>query len=301
MGINHMRRLILFLSITIFSMVGAQVTTEQLYNGASSYSMAGSDLALPAHSWSMFVNPAGLAEYGNTAAIFGTESPYGLSYFSHTSAGVQFTLFGLGTFGLSIEDLATNYEGNSLSKETALALHHGLTLQADRNSTLRFGYSFKAYSVDYGMSAGPSGDGSDGISLGSHQAFGLDAGVLASLRERIRFGAKITNINRPQLGAANTAVYLPTRMQIGLAYSPYDLVWTTAALTRSVRHDTQIHAGMNYKILPGFLIRSGVHSNPNRFATGFSITWKFISINYGLMTHPVLPFSHNLSFEILMP
>ena len=296
-----MGRLKFLLFITINSIASAQVTTEQLYNGASSYSMAGSDLALPAHSWSMFVNPAGLAEGDHTTAIFGIESLYGLSYFSHASAGVQFTLFGLGAFGLSIEDLATNYEGNSLSKETALALHHGLTLQADRNSTLRFGYSLKAYSVDYGMSAGPSGDGSDGISLGSHQAFGLDAGVLASLRERIRFGAKITNINRPQLGAANTAVYLPTRMQIGLAYSPYDLVWTTAALTRSVRHDTQIHAGMNYKILPGFLIRSGVHSNPNRFATGFSITWKFISINYGLMTHPVLPFSHNLSFEILMP
>jgi hypothetical protein len=52
--------------------------------------------------------------------------------------------FGLGTFGLSIEDLATQLRRYSLSKETALAVHHGLTLQADRNSTLRFGYSFKS-------------------------------------------------------------------------------------------------------------------------------------------------------------
>ena len=138
-----MGRLKFLLFITINSIASAQVTTEQLYNGASSYSMAGSDLALPAHSWSMFVNPAGLAEGDHTTAIFGLESLYGLSYFSHASAGVQFTLFGLGAFGLSIEDLATNYEGNSLSKETALALHHGLTLQADRTSTLRFGYSLK--------------------------------------------------------------------------------------------------------------------------------------------------------------
>ena len=288
---------ILYLLFSI-SIASSQVTTEHLLSGSPSLSLAGSDIARPANAWSLFVNPAGLAEKHKKSAVIGTESLYGMPYFTYMLAGIQFDLPRMRNLGLSMENLSTDYEGNSLSREIAVGFSQGLTLQADRNSTLLFGYSIKAYSVGYGQSAGISGDGSDGRSLGNHNTIGLDVGVLATLSERIRFGAKVTNINHPQMGKANTAVYLPRRLQMGLAYSPYDLVWTTAALTHSAGHNTQINAGLTYEILRGVILSSGVQSDPNRFATGFSYTWEFMSFTYGLITHPVLPVSHQVSIEI---
>ncbi len=51
-------------------------------------------------------------------------------------------------------------------------------------------------------------------------------------------------------------------------------------------------------VLRGVILSSGVQSDPNRFATGFSYTWEFMSFTYGLITHPVLPVSHQVSIEI---
>jgi len=286
------------LLILVLSVSFAQVTSEHLYYGASSLGMAGSDVACQGGAWAIFNNPAGLAGQERNSVVLGSESLYGLSYFKHTLAGFQIGLPFVGTIGISVEDFSTDYKSRSLAHETATGFYQGITLQADRNSTLFFGYGIRLQMVDYGQSAGPSGDGSDGRDLGSHQAVGLDAGLLASLQERIRFGAKVTNINHPQLGEANAAVDLPRRIQIGMAYSPYNLVWTTAALSRSMEYPTQIHAGMDYEILPSLHLRAGVQSNPNRFGAGFSLKWEILHIDYGFLTHPVLPLTQQLSLEI---
>ena len=219
--------------------------------------------------------------------------------FSHALFGVQFRVPKAGSFGLSIEDFSVDYSGNSLSRETAVGFHQGIMLRSDRNSTISFGYGIKSYTVDYGSSAGVSGDGSDGIELGSQSSWGVDIGLLASLAERIRFGARAFNINSPTLGDANGAVRLPQRAQVGIAFSPYDLVWTTAALTKSAGHATHFSGGMSYHILDNIFLRAGVMTNPNRFATGFEVLVKKIRINYAFMTHPVLPLSHQISVEVV--
>ena len=260
--------------------------------------MAGSDIAIPKSSWSMFVNPAGIAEQKTLSLVASSESLFGQEYFSHALFGVQFRVPKAGSFGLSIEDFSVDYSGNTLSRETAVGFHQGIMLRSDRNSTLSFGYGIKSYTVDYGSSAGVSGDGSDGIELGSQSSWGVDIGLLASLAERIRFGARAFNINSPTLGAANSADRLPQRAQVGIAFSPYDLVWTTAALTKSSGHPTHFHGGMSYNILDNVFLKAGVQANPNRFTTGFGVFIKKIRIDYGLITHPVLPLSHQVSIEV---
>ena len=293
-----MRSIKIYLLLSIFSGLIAQVASEHLYYGASSLSMAGSDIAIPKSSWSMFVNPAGIAEQKTLSLVASTESLFGQDYFSHSLFGIQFRVPKAGSFGLSIEDFSVAYSGNSLSRETAVGFHQGIMLRSDRNSTLSFGYGIKSYTVDYGSSAGVSGDGSDGIELGSQSSWGVDFGLLASLAERIRFGARAFNINSPTLGDANGAVRLPQRAQVGIAFSPYDLVWTTAALTKSSGHPTHFHGGMSYNILDNVFLKAGVQANPNRFTTGFGVFIKKIRIDYGLMTHPVLPLSHQVSIEV---
>jgi len=293
-----MRSIKIYLLLSIFSGLIAQVASEHLYYGASSLSMAGSDIAIPKSSWSMFVNPAGIAEQKTLSLVASSESLFGQDYFSHSLFGVQFRVPRAGSFGLSIEDFSVDYSGNTLSRETAIGIHQGIMLRSDRNSIISFGYGIKSYTVDYGSSAGVSGDGSDGIKLGSQSSWGVDIGLLASLAERVRFGARAFNINSPTLGDANSAVRLPQRAQVGIAFSPYDLVWTTAALTKSSGHPTHFHGGMSYNIVDNVFLRAGVMTNPNRFATGFEFIVKKIRINYGFMTHPVLPLSHQFSIEV---
>jgi len=294
-----MRAVKIYLFLSIFSVLTAQVVSEHLYYGPSSLSMAGSDIAVPQTSWSAFVNPAGIAKQKNLSLVAGSESLFGQEYFNHSFFGVQFRLPGYGSFGISVEDFSVDYSGNSLSKETSIGLHQGITLSSDRNSTISFGYGIKNYTVDYGSTAGVTGDGSDGIDLGSQSSLGIDIGLLASLADRIRFGAKAFNINSPTLGDANSAVRLPQRAQVGIAFSPYDLVWTTAALTKSTGHDSHFHGGMSYHVLDNIFLRAGVMTNPNRFATGFEVLIKRIRINYAFMTHPVLPLSHQISVEVV--
>ena len=293
-----MRIIKIYLLLSIFSGLIAQVASEHLYYGASSLSMAGSDIAIPKSSWSVFVNPAGIAEQKTLSLVAGTESLFGQEYFNHSFLGVQFRVPRAGSFGLSIEDFSVDYSGNTLSRETAIGIHQGIMLRSDRNSIISFGYGIKSYTVDYGSSAGVSGDGSDGIELGSQSSWGVDIGLLASLAERVRFGARAFNINSPTLGDANSAVRLPQRAQVGIAFSPYDLVWTTAALTKSSGQPTHFHGGMSYNIVDNVFLRAGVMTNPNRFATGFEFIVKKIRINYGFMTHPVLPLSHQFSIEV---
>ena len=193
---------------------------------------------------------------------------------------------------------SVNYSGNELVTETAIGLHQGIALRTDGISSFSIGYGIKSYSIEYGNSAGPSGDGSDGISLGALNTFGFDISFLGSLGDRIRAGAKAFNINSPSLGNANNATRLPQRAQIGLAYSPYDLVWTTVALNKSVGHSTNFSSGFSYEISKMVILRSGMHTSPNRFSSGFEFHFKNVNVSYGFITHPVMPSSHQISFEL---
>ena len=60
-----MRAIKIYLVLSIFSGLNAQVVSEHLYHGPSSLSMAGSDIAIPQTSWSAFVNPAGIEKQKN--------------------------------------------------------------------------------------------------------------------------------------------------------------------------------------------------------------------------------------------
>ena len=93
-----MRTLKIYLVLSIFSGLNAQVVSEHIYHGPSSLSMAGSDIAIPQTSWSAFVNPAGIAKQKNLSLVAGSESLFGQEYFNHSFFSVQFRLPSYGSF-----------------------------------------------------------------------------------------------------------------------------------------------------------------------------------------------------------
>ena len=135
--------------IIAFGNVFSQVTTEQIYYGASSLSMSASDIALPKNSWSLFVNAAGIARQKGLSLVASSQSHFNQDYLSHSLLGFQFKTSKYGAYGISVENFSVDYSGSSLSAETAIGFHQGIMLRSDRSSSFSIGYGIKYYNIDY--------------------------------------------------------------------------------------------------------------------------------------------------------
>ena len=129
-------------------------------------------------------------------------------------------------------------------------------------------------------------------------AFGLDIGVIASLRKKVFLGVFIKNINSPRIGRGSNAQFLPRRLNIGCSYHPTRYLKTNFVYERLIYSDTnQFRFGVEYEFHKYFILRTGVQMKPNRFGFGFlSPINDNMSISFGLLTHPILPLTHNVEF-----
>jgi hypothetical protein len=188
-----------------------------------------------------------------------------------------------------------------LSTEQTLSIAQGFDLQHDKNSHLSIGYTANFVQWDLGKSAGVSGDGSDGLELGSINSITINFGVLASLREKYRFGVFLKNINSGALGNGMTRQVLPRRINTGITYMPMQGLATSIVSEHLLgRDDMQIKGAVKYALNPHIKIYAGAQSNPNRFGLGATFTSINQSISYGVLTHPVLPITHQINIGIIL-
>ena len=161
------------------------------------------------------------------------------------------------------------------------------------------GYTANFIQWNLGKSSGQSGDGSDGLELGGVSSVTIDFGVVASLRERYRFGVFIKNINSGALGKGMTRQILPRRINIGITYNPISNLATSITGERLLgRDDLQIKGAIRYSLNSYLEICSGIQSNPNRLGLGITFTYNSQSISYGILTHPVLPMTQQFNLNI---
>ena len=207
----------------------------------------------------------------------------------------------IGKIGFAFQQLETKYSGKTLSKEQTLSIAQGFDLQHDKNSHLSIGYTANFVKWDLGKSAGVSGDGSDGLELGNVISITIDFGVLASLREKYRFGVFLKNINSGALGKGMTRQVLPRRINAGITYMPMTGLATSIVSEHLLgRDDMQIKGAVKYNLNPHIKLYAGAQSNPNRFGLGATFTSTNQSISYGLLTHPVLPITHQINIGIIL-
>ena len=273
-----------------------QVTSDVPYKTPAMGSLMGSNLAISFDGSSIFLNPATLTTVESGFVMAATQHVFNQKFLAHNVLTTGFMLpKNLGSLGLSFESMNVSYRDENLVGETAVGLSHAFNLQKDSISALNLGYTLKYLSVDYGQSAGVSGDGSDGMDLGSSAAFGVDLGFQATLSKRHWLGVVVHNVNRPQIGSGATTSMLPSDVQAGFSYAPTRQVITSFALVSGPGFAPEFHAGLEYELNPYLTLRSGIQSQPNRFGTGFSFHARGIGLDYALVTHPVLPATHQLS------
>jgi hypothetical protein len=285
--------LLLFASF-IFTQVSdnAYLTTE-------SSSMVGSNVAEFGSSNSIFNNPAGLSEIDNIQLSTGGGNLYGFSWLPSYYFSVNAPIPVLGDISFGFQQLKTKNGSATLSTEQTLLVGHGFNLQKDKNSQLSFGAVANYVKWDLGLSAGVSGDGSDGIDLGTSNTISIDFGFIASLGSKYRCGAYIKNINSAAVGRGITRTILPRRLNTGVTYLPISTLTTSISMERLLGDsDIQIKGGFQYSLNSMINLMMGVQANPNRF--GIGTKFKFINqtLIYGLLTHPVLPITHQLSLGL---
>ena len=294
-----MKKVIIKTTLTLLMVTNvgfSQVTTDTPYKSAAMGALMGSNIAYSVDGSTLLLNPAAIRNVENGTVLASTQRIYNQSYLPHSVLTTTLDLpSGMGKLGLSFESMSVSYQDQTLSGETALGISHAFNLREDRISSLNMGYTLKYLSVDYGQSAGITGDGSDGMDLGSATAFAVDLGFQATLSKRHWLGVVAHNINRPMIGSGSTAFILHRDIQAGFSYAPTQQVVTSFMLVSSPGFDTELHAGLEYSLNTWFTLRAGIQSQPNRFGTGFSFNAKGIALDYALLTHPVLPATHQIS------
>ena len=287
--------LLLLLSFTL-----SQTVSDYSYTHAEVSAMAGAVAAEAGNNWSIFHNPAGITEVDGLQVSFGGGKLYGYDWLPASNVSGTAPMPIIGTIGFAFQQLKTKYSGKTLSKEQTLSIAQGFDLQHDKNSRLAIGYTANFVQWDLGRSAGINGDGIVGsIELGSVNAVTVDFGVLASLREKYRFGVFLKNINSGALGKGMTRQILPRRINAGITYLPMTGLATSIVSEHLLgRDDMQIKSAVKYTLNPYIKIYAGAQSNPNRFGLGTTFTLNTQSISYGLLTHPVLPMTHQFNIGL---
>ena len=297
---THMTRWLPLLWMLLFSTSAfSQVTSSNQTPTARTTALSASNIAMGGSAELLLTNPALLAEFEGFGAFTGYQNLFAQNYIQYSVAGLSLESGeSAGNFGLSMSSLKTSNGRSSLADETVIGFHHGIYIMKDRLSSLALGTTINYLQLSYGKSAGPSGDGSDGMSLGTTSKIGVDVGLLATLGKKHRAAVIVKNINGPTIGTGGKIAALPQVLVGGFAYTPVEEVVTTFSLNFSSGHPVEFHAGLEYKLSPHYSILTGMQSQPNRLSAGMKIDAKGINIEYGVITHPVLPLTHVITLSL---
>lgn len=234
--------------------------------------MGDSGVAVPDGAYATVLNPGHLAtapQYGVAASYV---RPLSLNFTDHYHFGAVMPLENAGGIGLSLTQFKVDYEDTKLLEESRVSLGYGQTLYTDYHSSVDIGVSLNMYHLKMGETI-------SGINPGSDTAFGIDMGMVFTLHKRTRLAFLAQNLNNVQIGIDDEE--LERRLVAGISYEPYDGVITTFEIDNELGQDVQYQGGAEMVIVPGFALRAGIITNPNKLTAGFGYTFKGASIIYG--------------------
>ncbi len=288
-----MKKILFFI---IFAFSFSQVSTDNVFSGTHTSALTGAITSSKSAEKSFQHNPAILAELNQQFFRIDYSNLYNVSFLENQLINGFVNLPTIGNLGFHIEQSSVEYLSKTMSTEQLFGFSKGYTLQKDRNSSLLLGFSFNYFLVSFGQSAGVNGDGTNGsLDKSTGSEVGIDLGVLATLRDKYRFGAFLKNLNTPQIGDGISTQYLPQRLSLAVTYMPIDELSTTFELENELGKDPQVQAGIEYNLHPSLLLMVGIQSNPNRMGFGLSYEQNGIEISWSILSHQILPTTQSFS------
>lgn len=267
------------LRLKIFLLFGVLVcfhpVKAQYVTGSRALALGNAASALTGNAWSVFGNPAMIAETGSSVSFYGSRN-YGLIELSDKAAV-----------------LAISFPHLSLASGI-----HGYGNEHFKKIVLQFALAGNRRGVYGGISAGYHHIRFSGI-YGSAGSLGLNAGVAVEMGKDFWLASKASNINLPAYG--NSGEELPRDLAIGLSCAFEHKSLFVFELYKDVRFPLSVRAGLEVKIVKGVFGRLGLTGYPQTYSLGLGITRGFVQINLAVQNHHLLGYSQSGDFSYSFP
>ena len=239
------------------------------YNpGARQISLANSDVALANDVFTLFNNPAGLAQLNwREVGIYYSPAPFGLTELSNGYVAYH-EPFSFGSIAIG-------------------GMTYGFDLY--RESKILFGYSYN-YQNKFFLGLALNYHTFSIKNYGNTGAFYINVGGLVYLLDELRWGFLVTNLNRASIG--NTDDQIPMVLNTGLSLDVLQNFSFNFSLEKDIRNNPSVQFGIDYDIIEYISLRMGASNEPSRFTAGVGINYSFISLDYAFFTHPDLGLTH---------
>jgi len=250
------------------------ISLGQLNPGAKQIAMSNSDVALSDDVFSLFNNPAGLAQLNwRELGIYYSPAPFGFielanGYFAYSEP------LKIGSAGIG----AMTY-GFELYRESRILLSF---------STLYLNKLFAGIVLNYHI-----------VSIqgyGSKSVFYINAGCLGYLTDDLRLGLYIYNLNHASFIPKEDQI--PILLNIGLSYSIANNLSLNFALEKDIRFNTSLKSGINYDLTDNLSLRTGFANEPAKYSIGIGIHFSYYNFDYAVFTHPDLGLTHQAGIII---
>ena len=237
--------------------------------GARAAGMAYSSTAL-ADEWSVLNNVAGLAKVTSIVAAFTYDVQPSFKPFNKAAATfscpVKVGVAGLGLF----------HFGDDLYNEQLITLGYSNT----------FGLASLGLKINY-LQYNIQGFGRKAFLTASF-------GGIAELTKKLFLGAHIVNINQPKLSEVDDE-RIPTILHAGVLVKVSDDASATVEIEKDLDHRAALKAGLEYRILKKFFIRTGFRVQPNTAFFGFGFKAARYAIDYAFQYNQSIGSRHQAS------
>ena len=261
---------------TLFFLSILNLTILAQFNpGARQISLANSDVALANDVFTLFNNPAGLAQLNwKEVGIYYSPAPFGLTELANGYVAYQqpFSFGSLGIGGMTY--------GFDLYRETKIIL--GYSYNYDNIFFVGAAANYHSYSIQ---------------NYGSTGVFYFNLGVLVYILDNLRWGFSTSNVNRATV--ADQDDQIPVILSTGFSFDILNNFSLNFALDKDIRYDPSISFGIDYDIIEYLSLRLGGANNPSRFSAGVGINYSIVSLDYAFFTHSDLGFTHQAGIIII--
>ena len=263
------------LIFTIIIICSLTLSAYSQYNpGAKQISLSNSDVALSNDVFSIFNNPAGLAQMNwREVGVYYSPAPFGLSELAN--------------------GFVAYHEPTSIGSFAIGGMSYGFDLYRESKFSLGYSYNylnkfFAGVTINY-KTVSIQNYGNDG-------ALFFNIGGLAYVSNVFRLGFSIQNINRASFGEEDDQI--PIIFNTGLSYDVADELTVNFAVEKDIKYKASFQFGINYDIIEYLSLRTGFSNEPSKYSAGIGINYSMFSLDYAMYTHNDLGLTHQAGIII---
>jgi len=263
------------LILTIIIICSLTLSAYSQYNpGAKQISLSNSDVALSNDVFSIFNNPAGLAQMNwREVGVYYSPAPFGLSELAN--------------------GFVAYHEPTSIGSFAISGMSYGFDLYRESKFSLGYSYNylnkfFAGVTINY-QTVSIQNYGNDG-------ALFFNIGGLAYVSSVFRLGFSIQNINRASFGDDDDQI--PMIFNTGLSYDVADELTLNFAVEKDIKYKASFQFGINYDIIEYLSLRTGFSNEPSKYSAGIGINYSMFSLDYAMYTHNDLGLTHQAGIII---